>query len=303
MLPELAPIALFTFKRAKHTERTLRSLAQNPEFVRSPLYIYCDGARHPDEKAAVDATRVVAREWPHPRKQVYEADSNRGLANSIVSGVNQLCSRHGCAIVIEDDLVLSVRFLAYMNEALDRYKSVREVMQVSGHMFPIPPSNTAEAALLRLTTSWGWATWKRAWDHFDASDIQGANSILKSIRQRFAFDFNGAYPFSRMLSDQIAGKNDSWAIWWYLAVYKKNGLGLFPAQSLVLNAGFDGTGTHAGHKGRGDRISAQEIPELFPAEIVENSVVRSLVRRQLIKERGLAAYLKDSYFRFFQNSL
>jgi hypothetical protein len=42
---KLAPIVLLTFKRTTSSRWTLESLALNPEFLESPLCIYCNGVR------------------------------------------------------------------------------------------------------------------------------------------------------------------------------------------------------------------------------------------------------------------
>jgi len=58
------------------------------------------------------------------------------------------------------------------------------------------------------------------------------------------FDFNGAYPYSLMLKEQIQGKNDSWAVRWYASAFLANKLTLYPGRSLLNNIGNDGSGTH-----------------------------------------------------------
>lgn len=242
----LAPVALFAYRRPEHTRRALASLARNPEFAHSPLHIFCDGARRADEQAAVDATRAVARVWPHPAKVLHEAPVNRGLAASIVGGVGELCAAHGRVIAVEDDLVVAPVFLDYMNRALERYADSEQVMQVSGHMFPLElPESCAGAVFLPFTTSWGWATWQRAWAHFDPS-MTGFDRLAGSVLLRRRFDLDNSYPYFSMLRKQRAGKIDSWGIRWYLSVFVRDGLVLYPRCSLVSNEGFDGSGTHCG---------------------------------------------------------
>lgn len=241
-----APIALFVFKRPEHTKRTLATLARNPEFLSSELHIFCDGARCDDERDAVEATREVARAWPHSHKTLYEATRNRGLSKSIIDGVTALCSKHGCVVVVEDDLVVAPVFLNFLNRALEQYKADERVMQVSGHMFSVECVHGDEHAFfLPFVTSWGWATWDRAWQEFDPS-MKGYDRIASSAERRKRFDLGGAYPYFQMLNRQRAGKIDSWAVRWYLSVFDRDGLVLYPRQSLVSNEGFDGSGTHCG---------------------------------------------------------
>src|SRR5262249_54070621 len=158
-------------------------------------------------------------------------------------GVTDLCHRHASAIVIEDDLELSPYFLEYMNAGLVTYRDDARVMQISGYMFPIRLPSSQDAFFLPLTTSWGWATWDRAWRQFDP-DAVVASLVLADPLQRSAFDLNGSYPYSAMLQAQQEGKIDSWAIRWYHSVFAHKGLVLYPARSLVRNSGFDGSGVN-----------------------------------------------------------
>lgn len=238
----LAPIGVFAFKRPAHLAKALASLASNPEFSRSPLYIFCDGARNDAERADVERVRQLARDCPHPAKTVVEQPQNLGLARSIISGVTQLCERYGTAIVIEDDLTLSPVFLKYTNDALERYRGDAQVMQVSGHIFPRRIRSDNDAVMLPMTTTYGWATWKRAWDHFDAT-MSGRAKLAADAALRHRFDLEGAYPYWEMLENQVKGQVDSWGIKWYLSVFMRDGLVVFPTQTLVAHE-FDGTGTH-----------------------------------------------------------
>jgi Glycosyl transferase family 2 len=240
----VTPIALFVFKRPDHALRTLQSLAANPEFRDLPLFVFCDDARRDDEREAVEATRRIIREFDHPQKTVVERIGNKGLAGSIIEGVGDLCAKFGRVIVLEDDLLLSEAFLRYMLAALDRYENAPQVMQVSGHAFPVSSFQQSDPVLfLPFISSWGWATWARAWEAFDpkAADWQKLISDWSLSRR---FDIDGAYPYSAMLASQMQGRIDSWAIRWNWSVFRRNGLVIYPPVSLVTNIGFDGSGTH-----------------------------------------------------------
>lgn len=242
----LAPIALFVFKRPEHTLQTLTALAANPEFLRSPLFIYCDGARNADESKDVERTRDVVRNWSHPNKALIEAKKNRGLAESVIAGVTELSERFGRVIVVEDDLVVSKDFLGYLNAALTKYQDTPQVMQISAYMFPIPEfANRKETLFLPNIASWGWATWDRAWGCFDA-EAKDWELLLSSKKLRREFDVAGSYGYSDMLLRQMSGDLDSWAIRWNWSVYRHAGLVLYPPISFVRNIGFDGSGTHCG---------------------------------------------------------
>jgi hypothetical protein len=241
---ELAPIALFVYKRPEHTFRTLDSLSANQEFLHSPLYIYCDGARSANDLVDVERTRKIINSWNHPNKKIIVQEKNRGLANSVIAGVSELTSKYGQVIVVEDDLIVSKHFLGYLNSALQKYKECKQVMQISAHMFPVTELvNKKETLFLPFISSWGWATWGRAWKSFDV-DATGWQILLNSRAVRKQFNLDGCYDYSGMLLRQMTGEIDSWAIRWNWNVFQSNGLVVYPPTSLVENIGFDGSGTH-----------------------------------------------------------
>jgi hypothetical protein len=242
-VPNFSPVALFVFRRPAHTQRALESLSRNPELADSPLFIYCDAARRPEHRSLVAETRRVVRSMAPSHARVVERETNRGLARSVVGGVTDLCSRFGSAIVVEDDLAVSPAFLAYMNQALQRYATTPEVMQVSGHMFPVDLPPGSDSVFLPFATSWGWATWARAWERFDPT-LRGRDQLRNDPALKRQFDLDGSYPYFRMLEKQVRGEVDSWAIQWYLSIFVAQGLVLYPRQTLVHNDGFDGSGTH-----------------------------------------------------------
>jgi hypothetical protein len=238
-----APIALFIYKRPEHANRTIASLKACLGFEESPVYVFADGPKTEADVPAVQATRAAARELLGSRAIFVEQDQNRGLAVSIIAGTTELCERHGRVIVVEDDLVLAPSFLRFLNEGLERYEGEPRVMQVAGYMFDVPSlARQQEALFLPMTTSWGWATWKRAWDQFDPSASGWRQRLVGAEAKRF--DLGGRYDYSGMLKRQMSGGIDSWAIRWWYSVFVQGGLVLYPPRTLVVNVGFDGTGTH-----------------------------------------------------------
>ncbi len=238
------PLALFTYDRPEHTEAVLESLSRCARLDECDLHIYCDGPKNPEQLPAVKASRQVVRKWSALlNAEIIERDTNLGLSRSIVGGVTELCQKYGRVIVIEDDFVLNASFLDYMLQALDRYADEPEVYQVSGYMFPVEHPAQPDAFFLPLTTTWGWATWDRAWRVFNwnASDAWEA---LRGPKVRKRFDLDNSYPYSGMLEDKLKNQNDSWGILFWWAVFKAGGLVLHPRVSLVWVGGFDGSGTH-----------------------------------------------------------
>lgn len=284
-----APVVIFAYRRADHLRRTLESLMNCEGFEASDVIIYCDGPRDDSEAESVRATRELARAKLGECAEYHFSEVNLGLSRSVIAGVSDVVERFGRAIVVEDDLELSTSFLTFMNQALDRYANDENVFQVSGYMFDVPEfKGTHSALFLPFTVSWGWATWKRAWDQFDPQATGWeALQTNKDLRRRFNLD--GTYDYSTMLVRQMTGMRDSWAVRWYWSVFKANGLVLFPPLSLVSNTGFDGSGTH----GRGLlRKFSKSRPTLssaginLPASVVLDSGLYDHVKEALWWQNG-----------------
>ncbi len=207
--------------------------------------MFSDGPK-PGVTEVEEVRRVVKEMLPEAR--LIASEQNKGLARSITEGVSRLTDEFGAVIVIEDDLVLAPQFLTYMDSALATFAAEDRVLQVSGfsHDVDNPP---ATAGFLPMTSSWGWATWKRAWATFDL-DASGARAMLSDADARRRFDLGGAMPYSRMLERQLEGEIDSWAVKFYLSVFERNGFVLYPPRTLVDNKGFDGSGTHGAASAR-----------------------------------------------------
>jgi hypothetical protein len=276
-----APIALFTYNRPAHTLQTIAALQKNELAAESALYVFSDGPKSPADEGPVAAVRSSLEGLRGFKSvEVIRRASNMGLAKSIISGVTELCRRHGLAIVVEDDLVTSPHFLRYMNEALALYQDCPEVISIHGYVYPVKEA-LPETFFIKGADCWGWATWQRGWALFNPD----GSSLLAELEQchlTAEFDFNGTFAYTDMLRQQIAGANDSWAIRWYASAFLRDKLTLYPGRSLVQNIGHDASGTHCGHS------------DAFRVRLTERPVT---VERQPLKEDPRARGEFEAYFR------
>lgn len=286
-----APIALFTYNRPQHTRRTIEALQRNRLARESDLIVFSDAPKSDMHADGVRQTREYLRTIDSFRSvRLVERGENLGLARSIIDGVTSVVNEYGRVIVLEDDLVTLPDFLEYMNDALDRYSHEERVMQVSAYMFPLKSDPEEDAFFLPLTTSWGWATWKRAWKSFD-QHAKGYTLVKADEALRRRFNLDGAYDYYSMLEDQLAGRIDSWAVRWQLSVFLQGGLVLYPAYSMVINIGFDGSGTHGAMCDPLSRSGARDgfMPRHLPQEIVVGepwgAVLGALRARLSLRER------------------
>lgn len=240
-----APIVLFIYNRPRHTRMTIEALLNNDLASESELLVFSDGPRTSQDQQKIDEVRQYIRTVIGFRNVILvERSKNLGLGQSIINGVSEVLKAHKSIIVLEDDLVTSPFFLRYMNEALELYQEEEKVISVHGYIYPIA-EKLPSTFFLRGADCWGWGTWKRGWTLFEKNGQKLLDDLKKRrlIRQ---FDFNGAYRYTRMLKDQIAGRNTSWAVRWYASAFLNNRLTLYPGVSLVQHIGNDGTGTNFG---------------------------------------------------------
>jgi len=284
---KLAPIVLFTYNRPWHTQQTINSLRRNELAAHSDLFVFSDGARN--TQASRDGVREV-REFlatvdGFNSVRIVERTENFGLADSIISGVTELCNVYGSVIVLEDDMVTSPHFLRFMNDALDMYESDEKVISIHGYVYPVQ-STLPDTFFLKGADCWGWATWRRGWALFE-KDGSKLLDQLKANNLVNRFNFNGTFDYVHMLRGQIKGKNNSWAVRWYASALLKDRLTLYPGRSLVQNIGIDNSGTHC--------VSSND----FQTTVSEEPVVLNYVE----PEENLYAFNAfQDYFRSIRSS-
>ena len=242
-MKNLSPIILFVYNRPWHTQQTIEALQKNELASESDLIIYSDEAKTANEQENVDKVRLYIEQIDRFNKiTIIKRKKNWGLANNIIDGVTKVVDQYGKIIVIEDDIVTSPYFLKYMNEALDFYKDENKVWHISGWNYPIATNGLSDVFLWRLMNCWGWATWKDRWNFFEKDTDKVIKDFSREDIKKFNLD-NSANFFQQVVSNKEKRIN-SWAIFWYATLFKKNGFCLNPAQSFVENIGNDGTGTN-----------------------------------------------------------
>lgn len=284
-----APVLLFVYNRPAHTRRVVSSLQANTLASETPLVIYADQARTGADVAKVEEVRRYIRTIKGFKSvTVVERTENWGLARNVIDGVTTQVHACGRIIVLEDDLVVAPYFLQFMNDALDVYKDEPRVGHIQACDFTqdpvLPPT-----FLIKWTGSWGWATWERSWRLFNPD----GEALLRQLEERKltrAFDFNGNYPFTRMLRRQIAGKNDSWAIRWNASLFLHDVLSLNAGRSLVQNTGFDGSGTNCGGGGLyASVLWTNPLPVTPIVPIAESQTARRAFERYYHRTNGFWA--------------
>ena len=239
----LAPIAIFAFNRPSHLRRLLNSLLANLEAKESEIAIFIDGPRNEDDQRLIlEVVSTIEEFSDFAEINTIRSKTNKGLATSVLAGIDSIFVNHETAIVLEDDLIVANRFLQFCNEGLARFKNYPSIASIQGYS-PIFFNNGKGTYFLKGADCWGWATWKDRWLSLnrDSSDLLAE---IQDAKLSNSFDLDGSFPYTDMLRRQARSEVDSWAIRWHASMFLQNRLSVYPSQSLILNTGFDGSGTH-----------------------------------------------------------
>lgn len=244
----LSPLVVFVYNRPNHAKAVIESLAKNSLSKDTILYIFSDGAKNAQQKEKVEEVRnyiktLSDKGW-FAEVNIVCSDRNKGLAQSIISGVSSVIKKYGKVIVVEDDSKTSPDFLEFMNNALNFYEEKQKIWSIGGFSFieNLPSSYKYDVYAMGRTCSYAWATWKNRWDKVDW-DVSDYKEFKYSLKRRKEFDRYGN-DRSLMLDAQQMGRTNSWAIRFCYAMYKHHMFTIYPRYSRVKNIGQDGSGVH-----------------------------------------------------------
>ncbi len=247
---DYAPIIVFGYNRAKHIELVLNSLKNNSHSSDTILYIMLDGAKSENDIAKVSDTRRVVDCFAESNKEsfkeihIVKANNNKGLANSIITGVTEIIEKYGKVIVLEDDLITAPEFIDYMNGALDYYQN-RNVWSISGYSFPFPSllGRKQNVYGINRAMSWGWATWSDRWKKVDWT-VSDYEEFISDAEKTARFN-NSGMDMTYMLKQQMDGEIDSWAIRFCYSQFKYGMYTVCPKYTKIVNVGLDNSGIHS----------------------------------------------------------
>jgi len=272
-MKRLAPIVAFVFNRPDHTKKMLSALAANALANESELFIYADGPKpngnEVTKKAIKEVHDYINKLKGFKNVSIIKREKNFGLAANIEDGVSAIVKKFGKVIVLEDDIVTAPYFLTYMNNALDFYENEDRVMSISGYMYPNSyGAQLPETFCYNVPLCWGWATWDRAWKHYNKNAVE-LWSQLFSLNEWSKYDAFGGEYLSSQLAQNISGKIKTWFVKWHSSVFLQNGLTIFPSVSLVDNIGFDNSGENnkATNYFKVNHLAKQIKVEQIPLEI------------------------------------
>ncbi|KOH46927.1 glycosyltransferase family 2 protein [Sunxiuqinia dokdonensis] len=290
----LAPICLFTYNRLAETQQTIEALQNNFLASESELFIFSDGPKNEASKPKVTEVRAFLHSVSGFKSvSLIEANENKGLARSIISGVSEIIKKYGKVIVLEDDLITSPNFLDFMNQALNFYRDHENIFSISGYSLDLPSLEGYEADyyLGYRASSWGWGTWLDRWEQIDWA-VSDYKKFIFDPFEHIKFMRGGSdLPF--MLWKQMNGKIDSWAIRWCFHQYRREQLTVFPSQSKVTSIGYGEEATHTKETNRFDTNLDDGVNRLFSFDLdlrLEKKLVKEFRNKFSVYKR-----IKDKF--------
>ena len=167
--------------------------------------------------------------------------TNLGLRAAVTDVVSHAVSKHGQAIIMEEDTLPGKNWFPYAEEMLSRYRSESSIEHISGYNLVPDKFQTLHgrgSRLSRYPESIAWATWDRAWDKFDGS-LDWALNASTSELAKIVGSTAGAIRWKQNFADAEANRISTWAYRWIASMWSRNAYVLSPNQNLVTYAGYD----------------------------------------------------------------
>jgi len=241
----LAPVLMLLFNRPDLTEGLIGQLRlARPD----KLYIATDGPRAQvdGERERVSAVRKLVEriDWPCEKKWLIR-EENLGCGVAVSSALDWFFGEVDEGIILEDDCHPDPTFFEFASEMLQRYRNDEKVFSICGSRFFPPSLNCIEPYYFsKYPSIWGWATWRRAWEHYDFSmQVLSAEEWTVIVEEACEDPLERAY-WMYFLDILLRGDADTWDFQFVFTQWRKRGLTVTPGVNLVKNEGFRPDATH-----------------------------------------------------------
>lgn len=300
--PTKTAVLVVAFRRPDCVEQVIRAIrAARPE----RMYLAFDAPRlgRSDEAAACTRTREIATtliDWPC-ELHVTHAETNLGCHVRVPSAIDWVFKREERVMIFEDDCVPHRDFFPFTDELLERYAKDERVAMISGSQF-VPGgwnSGTASYSFTRLAQIWGWATWRRAWRHFEHSvkDWPHERRGGKLLRQTFPHRRDRTYWRKRF--DNL-NEFACWDYQWCLTRWQRQQVAIMPAVNLCQNIGFRPDATHTfevNHPAAAVPLAPMLFPLRHPTNLILDDALDAKTARLLFYEGDWFSYHWDKLLR------
>lgn len=231
------------------------------------VYAAIDAPRNDAERADAAEMRKVLDEFDGRFEIIRRfAESNQGCRRWVSSSISWFFQHEEFGIILEEDILLDKRFVAWCAALRSRRDSLGPCIMHINSFFPGTPDLEAPGpSFTRYPTSWGWATWRDAWQFYDdamgAFDNTGLIGRVRMLKDFLQCGWALAIHYALALEMARQGKLSSWAYRWDLSIWRRRGLCLSPGVNLSQNIGFGADATHTSDEGlERYRITPGEAP-------------------------------------------
>jgi len=269
----MTPVLIVTYDRLEHLKRTITSLRSNIYAEQTDLFVASDYQRTESEADKVAAVRTYLKSVDGFKSvTVFERDTNFGVVESSNSALRFIFEKFDRFIIMNDDLVTAPGFLKFTNEALDKYGDNEKVFSITGYCPPIriPLTYQYDAFFLARMSAWGCAMTKERYDSVREITRKEYDDFVANKEQSRAFVNGGGEDLLMMLKEVAYGSLEAWDVRCMYTQFMKRQYTVYPAQSLVLNIGFDGTGMHCGKTDKFNVTLSDKVNFVFPNDVVTN---------------------------------
>ena len=254
------PVVFIIFNRPDTTARVFEAIrqAEPPQ-----LLVIADGPRpdHPGEPEKCAAARSVVDQvdWDCDVLTNF-TESNMGCKHRVSSGLDWVFDTVEKAIILEDDCLPHPTFFRFCEELLEKYRDDERVMHVNGTNVQFGCwRGEASYYFSRYPHVWGWATWRRSWQHYDVDMKLWAAAVNKEVYLQ-TFTSRAEKNFWKEVWDGVcSGKINTWDHQWAFACIARRCFTILPNVNLVSNIGFRADAAHTKEKSVGASLPVEDL--------------------------------------------
>lgn len=235
-------LALFVYKRPKETKQVIDSIERN-HFEK--IYVFQDGLKDEADRENWESVSELVKKISFAETEIHISKKNKGLANSIIDGMNYVFERHEMAIALEDDIVLSYAYKDLAETLFEKYGENKKVMAICGGGVGtvIPEGYEYDIYFNYRMSSVAFGTWRDRWIGFERNP-----SMLKEIysdSQKREMLRNSGNDIEKMVFYSLTNKIDTWATYWELYQISQSGYHVVPVDGYATDIGRTGGGTNS----------------------------------------------------------
>jgi hypothetical protein len=281
-----APVAFLIFNRPDTTEQVFAEIARSKP---PRLLVVADGPRpeRPGEAERCAAARAIIEQvdWDCEVLTNY-SEINLGCKNRISSGLDWVFNTVEEAIILEDDCLPHPTFFRFCEELLAKYRNDSRIMQICGFN-PLHARQVSDYSYYyaRYGKIWGWASWKRAWSHYDVS-MKLWDLVKKEKIYNFYCDNRRDFKWQfRIFEKTFRGEIETWCYPWHFARRINHGLSIIPHGNLISNIGFGPYSTHYFDPTSylaNLKLKAIEFPLKHPPYLLRNKTFDDMYVRNIV---------------------